>query len=67
MLFWVAATFKPRKKSKDEEEKAEELIIQPTIIVAKDDKTAAMKATIEKADTLKSYELDRVSVYVRPF
>ena len=67
MLYWVAATFKPRKKSKDEEERAEQLIIEPIIVVAKDDKIAAMKTTIDKADSLKKYEADRVSLYVRPF
>ncbi len=67
MLYWVAATFKPRKKSKEEEEKAEQLILPPEIVVAKDDKTAAMKTTVEKADVFKKYELDRVNIFVRPF
>jgi len=67
VLYWVAATFKPRKKSKDEEEKAEQVILNPQIVVAKDDKTAAMKITVAKAEVFGGYELDRVNIFIRPF
>ncbi len=67
MIYWVAATFKPKKKSKDEEEKAEELILHPEIVVATSEQTAAMKVTVSKASTFKDYDLDRVNIFVRPF
>jgi hypothetical protein len=67
MLFWIAATYKPKKKNKDDVDKQEELIIEPTIVIAKDDKTAAMKTTVGKADVLGKYDLECVNIFVRPF
>jgi hypothetical protein len=66
MIYWVAATFKPMKK-KDEEEPIEELIINPEVIMAKNEQSAAMKITMDKAEVLKKYDHDRVTLYVRPF
>lgn len=66
MLYWVAATFKPRTK-KDEEEISDNIVIQPTVVVAKTEQNAAMMVTIKEADTLKKFDQDRVSIFVRPF
>lgn len=69
MLFWIAAVNIPKKKKKDEGDQAgkEQLILKPEIVVAKDEKSAAMKVTIEKADVLKKYDYDRIQLFVRPF
>ena len=67
MLFWVAATHKPKKANKDEAEKAEELILQPEVIVASSEQAAAMKVTVKGAEIFSKYDLDRVNIFVRPF
>ena len=66
MLYWVAAVLEPNKKQRDEEGKMEELIMQPKIVVAKDDKSAAIKVVME-ATELKGKDLDKIQVVVRPF
>lgn len=66
MLYWVAAVLEPTKKEK-ENKVGEKLILEPTIVIAKDDKTAAMKTMMEKADVFKDQNLDHVQVFVRPF
>jgi hypothetical protein len=66
MLYWVAAIQEPTKKQKEEEEKQEELILQPKIVVAKDDKSAAIKVVME-AEELKGKDMNRITVVVRPF
>ena len=66
MLYWVAATFEPTKKEKEDEGKQEELLVEPKIIVAKNDKVAAMKLMTTE-DSLKDKDLDRVQVHVSPF
>ena len=66
MLYWVAATYIPKNK-KDEEQKPEELVLQPEIVVAKGEQAAATKVTIKAAEILASYDLDRINVLVRPF
>ena len=66
MLYWVAATFK-KKVKKDEEAVPEEVIIQPQIVVAKDEQSAAMKVTLNNTVELRAVDMDRVSVFVRPF
>jgi hypothetical protein len=43
MLYWIAAVKEPTKKEREETQKVEEIIMQPKAIVAKDDKTAAIK------------------------
>lgn len=67
MLFWAAATYKPKKKSKEDEEKAEELVLEPKIIVAKSEQAAAMKVTVGEAAKLGQYDLDRINIFIRPF
>ena len=66
MLYWVAAIEEPTKKQKEEENAIETLIMQPKIVVAKDDKTAAIKVVME-AEELKGKDLNKVQVIVRPF
>ena len=66
MLYWVAATFKPRTK-KDEEEMPDNIIVQPQVVVAKTEQNAAMMVTVKEAEVLKKYDQDRVNLYVRPF
>ena len=66
MLYWVAATWEPTKKEREDEAKQETLIVEPRIIVARDDKTAAMKMLME-SNELKEKDLDRVKVHVSPF
>ena len=66
MLYWVAAILEPTKKDRDELSKEEELVLQPKIVVAKDDKAAAIKVVME-ADELKGKDMNRISIVVRPF
>ena len=66
MLYWVAAILEPTKKQKEEDAKEEELVLQPKIVVAKDDKAAAIKVVME-ATELKGKDMNRISVVVRPF
>ena len=66
MLYWVAAIQEPTKKQKDEEDAIEVLIMQPKIVVAKDDKTAVIKVVME-AEELKGKDLNKIQVVVRPF
>jgi len=66
MLYWVAAVLEPTKKQKEEENKMEELVLQPKIVVAKDDKSAAIKVVME-SEELKGKDMNRVQVVVRPF
>lgn len=65
-MYWVAATLQPTKKEREDEDKREELIMQPKIVVAKDEQTAAIKI-VREADELKGKDMDRVSVAVSPF
>ena len=66
MLYWVAAILEPTKKDMEELSKEEELILQPKIVVARDDKAAAIKVVME-AEELKGKDMNRVSIVVRPF
>ena len=66
-LFWAAATFKPKKKSKEDEEKAEELVLEPKIIVASNEQAATMKVTVQEAAKLSKFDLDRINIFIRPF
>jgi hypothetical protein len=66
MLYWVAATLEPTKKQKEEEGKEEEIIMQPKIVVAKDDKSAAIKVVMN-AEELKGKDMNKVQVIVHPF
>ena len=54
MLYWVAAVLEPNKKQRDEEGKMEELIMQPKIVVAKDDKSAPTKPCVTSANSFSS-------------
>jgi len=64
MIFWVAIVKEPKEKEQ-KDGKLEELILSPEIIIAKDEKSAAIK-TIKKAE-LKDEDIDQIKVVVRPF
>lgn len=67
-LFEYAIVEMPKKGKKEHDEPQEEkLIIGPTAIVAKSDKSAAMKVTLEHADKLKKLDPERINIIVRPF
>ena len=66
MLYWVAVTFKPRTK-KDEDELPENIIVQPIVVVSKNEQNAAMMVTIKEAEAIKKYDQDRVNIYVKSF
>jgi hypothetical protein len=66
MLYWVAAIKEPTKKQRDEEDAVEILIMQPKIVVAKDDKSAAINVVVD-AEELKGRDLTKIQVVVRPF
>lgn len=66
MLYWVAAIIEPTKKEKEETSKMEELVMQPKIIVARDDKDAAIKVVMGE-EGLKGLDKDKLQIIVRPF
>ena len=65
MLYWVMAIVEPTKKEREEEAKMEKIVLQPKIIVAKDDKDAAIKVVMN--EDLKEHDQNRLQVVVRPF
>lgn len=65
MLYLVALIQKPTKKE-EEEGKQESLILAPTPVIAKDDKSAAVQAVAANKDQI-SADLSNVEVLVRPF
>lgn len=65
MLFLVALIQKPTKKE-EEEGKQETLILAPTAVIARDDKSAAVQAVATNKDKI-SADLSKVEVIVRPF
>lgn len=65
-LYWVVAVEEPTKKEREESDKQEEVVMQPKIVSAKDDKMAAVKV-IKDSKELKDKNLDRIQVIVRPF
>lgn len=65
MLYEVALIEKPTPKEV-EEGKQEKLVLAPTAVIAKDDKSAGVQAVIQNRDKLPE-DLSRVEVLVRPF
>lgn len=65
MLFLVALVQKPTKKE-EEDGKQETLILAPTAVIARDDKSAAVQAVAQNKDKI-SGDLSNVEVIVRPF
>ena len=65
MLYLVALVQKPTKKE-EEEGKLEELILAPTAVIARDDKSAAVQA-VHNNRTKITADLNNVEVIVRPF
>jgi hypothetical protein len=66
MLFEIAVVLEPTEK--DAKNGAlEELVIEPTTLVAKDEKSAAMTILLKQAEALGKYDIGRLKVLVRPF
>lgn len=65
MLYLVALIQKPTKKE-SEDGKLETLIMEPTPVIARDDKAAAVKAVTQQKGNITG-DLDNVEVLVRPF
>lgn len=65
MLFLVALIQKPTK-AEEENGKQESLVMPPTPVIARDDKSAAVKAVAENKDKITT-DLSNVEVLVRPF
>lgn len=65
MLYEVALIQKPTPKEL-EEGKVETLILAPTAVIAKDDKSAGVQAVMQNKDKITG-DLARVEVLVRPF
>ena len=66
MLYWVAAIIEPTKKEKEETSAMEKLVMQPKIVVARDDKDAAIKIVMGE-ESLKGLDTDKLQIIVRPF
>ncbi len=66
MLYWVAAVLEPTKKVKEETNAMEELVMQPKIVVARDDKDAAIKVVMGE-ESLKGLDKNNLQIIVRPF
>jgi hypothetical protein len=64
MLFEVALVRQPTKKEQ-EDGKLEELIMAPTCVVARDDKSASVQAVMANKDKI-SGDISNVTVLVRP-
>jgi len=67
MLYLVAVVEIPTKKDADENLALEKLILEPTAIVARDDKSASAIAIQRNQDKFANVNMDRVEVRVRPF
>ena len=65
-IFLVAVIKQPTKKAKDEENALPKLILEPTAVIARDDKDAALKIAM-KSEKLKGLDQDKLEVIVRPF
>lgn len=65
MLYLVALIQKPTKKE-EEGGKQEVLILPPTPVIARDDKSAAVQAVGQNKDKIIA-DLSNVEVLVRPF
>lgn len=69
MIYWVAAIEKPKKiklkEGEEERDEDEKLLISPTTIVAKSEKSAAFK--VARMKELADADPDRTEIMVRPF
>lgn len=65
MLYLVALVQKPTKKGEEDGEQ-EKLILPPTPIIARDDKSAAVQAVASNKEKITA-DLANVEVIVRPF
>ena len=65
-LFEVAIIKKPTKKESDEGTAVEELILEPTAVLARDSSSAVI-AAVTKDGGLKGFDSNKCEVLVRPF
>ena len=65
-LYLVAAVVTPRKKEIEEDGKLSQVVLEPTPVIARDDKDAAIKVVMGNSD-LQQVDADRLEVIVRPF
>lgn len=65
MLYLVALLQKPTKKQ-EEEGSVETLVLEPTAVIARDDKAAAIQAVAANKEKITG-DLSQVEVLVRPF
>jgi hypothetical protein len=66
-LYEVAVLKIATKKEVEDGAAPEELVFGPAPILAKDDKTAALKALTGNQDKLSKVDLDKAQVIIRPF
>lgn len=65
-IFLVAVIEQPTKKQKEEENAMPKLVLEPTAVIAKDDKDAALKVAM-RSEALKGLDQNKLEVVVRPF
>ena len=65
-LFTVMAVTTPKKKEIEEEGTLSRIVLQPLVVVARDDKDAAIKVVMNSPE-LKDIDQDRLEVVVVPF
>lgn len=65
-LFEVAILKTPSKKER-EEGAQEEIVMEPTCVIARDIQGAAIKAVVSDPDKVKDVPNDQMEVIVRPF
>jgi hypothetical protein len=65
-IFEYAVIYHPRKKSKDEEVKRSEMIVEVTRVIATSDQEVVILASRKIPDTYLD-KLDEIEIAVRPF
>ena len=65
-LYEVAIIEQPRKK-KDEDIQAPKIVLEPRVLMARNDQDAAVKAALKFRDDLGEADPERIDIIVRPF
>ncbi len=65
-LFQYAVIWHPTEKQSKEEDKKSILIVEPTTILASDDKAVGMMAVMSIPEN-KRKEVDQIEIVIRPF
>ncbi len=65
-LFTYAVLLNPKKAKDGEEQEHTKMIVEPTHILAKDEKSLTMQV-VRKIPEQYENDLDRVSILIRPF